>query len=391
MSKVECYHCGEMVEEEQTSIDCYGNVICEDCVENEYFVCEDCGELIPADEIVSINDGYRYVCSDCAENNYYRCEACGGWYSIGNVYTDDYNTVVCTDCFDYNYCVCEDCGRIILCEDSYEGDDGECYCEDCIDYHKNKYIQSYHDVTDWNEHYTTGNYDNTLLKGFELEIDIDDDVAEKLYNLFDDFMVYERDSSIQGFECITHPFSKGWLYKNQDLFKEFCKILHDNGGDSDCCGLHVHVNREQLATTELSDETIIDNIYLIMETFKNELIKFSRRNKSELQRWSSFLLDAEEEVVVDKIKERKEYKDRYRALNVLNRKTIEFRLFKSTVYFDELMAALELVDNIVSIAKENTLDGLTWNDIVDFDGDYIKDYVNDEEITSDKVLKLVRE
>jgi hypothetical protein len=76
------------------------------------------------------------------------------------------------------------------------------------------------------------------------------------------------------------------------------------------------------------------------------------------------------------------------ALNLTKRNTIEFRLFKGTLNFKTLMATLELVDNIVEIAKSMSIDGLVWNDIITHNGKYITEYNNSRNINSEVVLNI---
>lgn len=387
MSKVVCAYCGAEFDEENGYVDHNGDPVCEECRFDVMYECDDCGELYHMDDVTMVDD--RVVCDYCLESGDYRtCDHCGEIHAVEMMVEDDFGNCVCRDCYDYYYTTCEDCGRIVSIDEIYEGDDECYYCENCIDDHRNEFIKEYHGFSNW-QAYKTNNKDNSLMKGFELEVNCGDDLATELHDLMGDFMVYERDGSIDGFECITNPFSREWQYENQDLLKEFCDKLYQDYDNLDGCGLHIHVSREQIETDTLTFDDVIDNIYLIMETFQDELVKFSRRNPVDLSRWAEFLTAKDEAVTIKKIKDKKGKFDRYRALNLTKDKTIEFRLFKSTVSFNELMASLELVDNIVDLAKRGDLDGLTWNDVVSFGGSFIAQYVNDLNITSDKVLKIV--
>ena len=46
--------------------------------------------------------------------------------------------------------------------------------------------------------------------------------------------------------------------------------------------------------------------------------------------------------------------DRYHAINLTNRNTIEFRMFRGTLNIETFFATLQLVDNIVRYVKEHT-------------------------------------
>ena len=80
--------------------------ICFECFENNYFICEDCGELHNNDECVEIITGYNEyikVCNDCAEYNddiYYNCSECGAWYHMNYMerYDVDTSVVIMNQC-----------------------------------------------------------------------------------------------------------------------------------------------------------------------------------------------------------------------------------------------------------------------------------------------------
>lgn len=361
--------------------------------------CADCGCIIDTENEDFIEINGEYYCQDCMED-WQQCEDCGEliriedgtWYLVTNPYGDDY--YVCDDCRCENYYECADCGNLFHYDDlSYCEYDDYYYCEECYSAHSNSLLMDYHEFSDWETYSKSGN-DNPITKGFELEVETDNyDVLDEIHDILDDLVVFEHDGSVDGFEMITNPFTREyWKTKaNIDNWKDVFDVLNENGCGTCGCGLHVHVNKSSLATDKLSSDDVIDNIILIMETFKNELTKFSRRYKGDLKEWAAFLTDDNEKLTYKLIKDKKDCKGRYTALNLTKGKTIEFRIFNSTMKFNELMATLELVDNIVDIARTGNIDGLTWNDIVTFNGDYIVDYVNDYNITSDKKLEIIED
>ena len=398
--KMVCSFCGEVIEDSENYYEtAYGEIICERCYEDEYFTCEDCGKIYPIEEMVQVEDGRytKYVCEECVENDYEKCEDCGEYhlrdymYYVNNPHGCDY--YVCELCFESNYFSCDNCGEIFHVDDlRYNETRGMYFCEDCYP-NDNELILNYHGFSDW-ETYYVDEYNESIRKGFELEVATDDyDVANDIYDILGDFVVFEEDGSIDGFEMITNPFTRDFWNSESNIksWKEVFYQLNSYGCGTRDCGLHVHVNRVDLATSTQTSDEVIDKIIIIMETFKDELMKFSRRTENDLKRWASFLTDKGERLTFKNIKDKKRKDDRYVALNLTKRATIEFRIFKSTMTFKTLMATLELVDNIVDIARSGAIDGLTWNDIVNFNGDYITQYVNDYDITSDTVLEIVED
>lgn len=394
-TEIICKDCGAIIDvENEYYIEIDGEYVCKDCMD-DYVQCGDCGEWHNIENCYWIESESTYVCEDCLDNNFVRCEDCDEYvrqdeaYLVTSIYDSDY--YICEHCRDNgNYGVCDSCGDLFHIDDlRYHEGHGCDYCESC--YPCNENIMDYHDFDDWQE-YTINDKNESILKGFELEVSGDDCdyVAGLVKDILGDFAVYEEDGSICGFEIITNPFSRQYWDKNSEDFKKALDVLKTKKYENVNCGLHVHVNREQLETEDLSSEDVIDNIILIMETFKNELTKFSRRTNSDLARWASFLTDDGEELIFEELKKKKSRKGRYCALNITNSDTVEFRIFKGTLEYDELMATLELVDNIVDIARSNKLEGLTWNDIVSFGGSFIGQYVNDYGIASDKKLHIVK-
>lgn len=393
-TEIICKDCGAIIDvENENYLEIDGEYVCKDCMD-DYVQCEECGEWCSIEDVQWVETEDAYICQDCLDSEFTQCEDCGGYhriddmYLVTNSYGDDY--YICEHCRDYDYYTCASCGNLFHTDNlRYHEGHGCDYCENCYPYNEN--IMEYHDFNDW-QPYTVENRNESILKGFELEVSGDDCdfVAGTLKDVLGDFTVYEEDGSVDGFEIITNPFSRQYWVKNSEKFKEVFKILNKYGYDNCGCGLHVHVNRKQLETDNLFSDDIIDNIILIMETFKEELTKFSRRTQSDLSHWASFLTDDGEELIFEELKKKKSRKGRYCALNITNSNTVEFRIFKGTLDYNELMATLELVDNIVDIARSNKLENLTWNDIVSFGGSFIADYVNDCNIESDKKLHIIK-
>lgn len=400
--KVVCACCGKEIGiEDIAGKDEEGNFICCDCSDSYYVECDCCGCLVKCeDSYVTID--CETICESCKEEYYVECEDCGELVhnddAIEVTTLDGSNYFICRDCRDngdYHYC-CE-------CNDLFHENDMECdnygdwYCKD--HYHEHL-ILDYHDFSDWENHYVDKKNESTL-KGFELEVENskdeieNDEMAEIVQELMGDFIVFEHDGSLDnGFENISNPFTMPWLYKNEGKIKEMLEEFKDNGFTSHnkgTCGLHIHVNKSQLETSERSIDDVISNILIILETFKDELITFSRRKEYEVNRWAAFY--TKEEQLSYKLVNKKKVKDgddRYHVLNLSNWKTIEFRIFRGTLKFESFMSCIELVDNIVEIAKNEAINGLSWDDIISYAGKYVKDYSqNDRRIVSHTKVNIV--
>jgi hypothetical protein len=178
-------------------------------------------------------------------------------------------------------------------------------------------------------------------------------LAEKLLDISNDF-VFENDGSLNdGFEIISYPFTKNYMkdYLEKDIIK-MLKTIKNFGFDSlDTCGLHFHVS-----SNAVKDEA---NLVLLVEYFKKELTIFSERKEENISRWSSFYTEGiEKEKLTKKLIQNKidDCYSRYRAINLDNFNTIEFRIFKGTTDYKKLLATWELVNNIILYSNENAID-----------------------------------
>lgn len=153
------------------------------------------------------------------------------------------------------------------------------------------------------------------------------------------------------------------------------------------------MNRSCLGDTQDEQDLVIGHILLFIEQHWPELLKFSRRSEYSMARWASrYGYENSAKAILDKAK--KAGNGRYAALNLMNWATIEFRLFRGTLKYTSLMAALELVDYICVIAmnySEEKISNMSWSEFVSSIEapeliTYLKErrlYVNDETNTEE--------
>lgn len=360
-----CNYCEKEVE---NWVEVDGDFYCQDCLDklDNIIYCEDCGEYHYDDNMVYIEDAQECVCRSCARyGDYFMCHDCGEWYTsdyANSCYNGDF--YVCDRCRD-NYTYVECCDTYICNDDTYYSEEDDCYyCEQ--HYHEDKDIYDYHGFSNW-EKQTLENENPPFCIGFELEVENthrdygNDDLARFAKNTYP--VICSRDGSIDyGFEIVSHPLSYNYIVENQDKLKTMLSGLQEKGCESHnpgTCGLHFHV-------THPHNDDIIDRIILIMETYKQELIAFSRRTSSQIAEWCKFLSDVKEGEDCKSlyfIKKNKETSTRYMALNLTNYNTIEFRLFRGTLNFDTFMASVELVNNIMTLCSnlEIPIEEITWD------------------------------
>lgn len=190
--------------------------------------------------------------------------------------------------------------------------------------------------------------------GCELEVQVrsgnKDQACGKVHDILNpsgktgEYCYFERDGSIgDGFEIVTQPagldvhLAKFSAFLNNDEAKRGLRS-HEGGA----CGFHVHVGREYLTQTQIyrvqsflndvRNESLIRAIARRYQSggggyakFKPELAKFSVNGKNN--------------------------GDRYEALNVTGDHTVEFRIFRGSLRYESIAAALEFVNAVLSFCQ----------------------------------------
>lgn len=387
-------------------------------MEEEIFYCDDCGgEFENKEDLIYIASEDRHVCQDCFDDNYYTCEDCGEVIPRDNVlWVGSYDDRgVCESCGE-NYYYCNDCGHYFYSDDIEYCEEDDCYyCSDCIQNHRGR-IYGYHDFNDWQFYKTNSEEEPPFYIGHELEVENprgDDSCVDYLYENLN--VVCMHDGSLDtGYEIISHPQSFNYIMEHKEDYKNALQELIDNGyksHETDTCGLHFHISRpfynrireldnkydkteqevKELEELKAKQDEIIDRIILVMETYKEELIQFSRRNPSQLSRWAKFMSDRTSTPSggiksLYYVKKHKDTYDRYQALNLTNRATIEFRIFRGTLKYETFMASIELVNNIVEQCSDlsKPITEINWETITR--GEFAPQYCIDRGIQTDKVI-----
>ena len=222
---------------------------------------------------------------------------------------------------------------------------------------------------------------NEIYLGIELEFDTRSDSVGKrsnklhLINESNDifgnntFAYYMNDGSLtKGLEMITQPATFEAHVSIEDKYTELFETIKEHGFKSDSystCGLHIHFNRNYF--NENPDLYTVNLLYLT-EKFWKDLVIFSRRNYEKIQRWADKYYEKPESVV-NKFKTSVfvNHYERYKAINLTNPNTIEFRLYRGTLIPEYFFATLELTRNMIYFAKNKSvseLQLLTFEDLL---------------------------
>lgn len=364
-----CRECMQKIEGEFVEID--GEYVCQNCFDEKYFYCDDCGEVELRDNGIWIEDCDSLVCEDCAENNYYRCEDCGNYFS-NTTYISNYGEV-CEHCYEYgDYGYCESCENCYHTDDLHWSDRDDCYyCDDCYEDDENGELYCYHSFRDWHLFKGTNEENVPYYIGKEIELEPKNnyclsEVIEIMHRYINGVGMEDGSLNSGGVEVVTHPESWQYLLENKDNYKNFFDEMERLGyGDAGHTGLHFHITRP--------NDNVIARIVVILESFKEEIKKLSRRNGD--FHWSKFFSDNEsapsEKIKYQSTKYLKDkyintWHDRYVALNLQNEKTIEFRFFNGANNFEEFWGALQFIHNIMEVALDETreLNTITWQELI---------------------------
>lgn len=372
-----CAICGEDAEELLYKMP-DGRWMCAECAIVEGFrYCEDCGRWHEEVNMRNVHvSRYEtiYICEDCCDEieEYYFCNHCDNWFSENYLFSvESSDGTICNNCYNDDYVECSHCGSVVRYENAYDDDDDGYYCADCS--RKHSVIKSYgykpapvckgKKDSEYVE-FKIPEDCKELLFGVELEIDKGNyraECAEKLCEVSSDIYI-KRDGSLSddGLEIVSHPCTLdyhmnelGWKGL-MEVSRDFEYLSHDAG----TCGLHIHVGKYQLGDDRIERDKVICKILLLMHRHWNALVAFSRRSNYQLDNWAN-------EPRIELPNYKKEYCDkdllvacenelttgrRYRALNLLNRNTIEFRLWRGTLNPVTFMACLQLTNNLVQFA-----------------------------------------
>lgn len=368
-----CAQCGGYHYLKDLRKDSSGEFYCDPCIaENGWKVCSDCGEILRDSSLwVMVNKGTteeRVVCTVCISNgNYLVCEDCGNYYSGANISIHSRGIAICTNCAPA-WTTCRDCGMPIrrLDENIFNG---EYYCERCNPERIAIHNYSFKPAPRF---YGLGD----LYMGVELEIDRGEDPEETASEIKCKQIYCKHDGSLEdnGVEIVTHPCSLE--YHTHELgWEQVINVARSHDYESHnagTCGLHVHVNRTFFGETFDTQELNISKVIILVQRFWEQIVMFSRRRRGDINHWAKkpyadFKKEDSTTETFRKMRREKDGEDRYRAINLQNSNTIEFRMYRGTLKLNTLLATLQFTDGICRYAKNHSMDEMydvTWEDFI---------------------------
>lgn len=305
--------------------------------ELDLFACADCGEL-EFNDCSNSTYSEEYVCRNCTDENYVWLDRYGTYVYRDSVVRalDADGDEVSVHESDNDFYWNDDVNARVHCD--YEPPEPQVIGS----YHSSKH-QIRFQRDDW-----TSKHSRFL--GVELEVEMVDryaernDKARQLNDLINGGDVgkkvfFENDGSLtNGFEVVTNPMS---LPAHRELWKWLQDKSATKGlishkgrdGNSSSCGLHVHVNRDSLTKLQIAKMVAFVN----NPDNQEFMTALARRYGQAATGYCRIKADKA------KVGKAASSSDRYEAVNVTPRHTIEFRIFRGTLKYESLVAAIEFV------------------------------------------------
>jgi hypothetical protein len=173
--------------------------------------------------------------------------------------------------------------------------------------------------------------------------------AELAQEIYDKWCYLKHDGSLNdGFEMVSHPLSREFVTEHfpwQRLSE--LSALGMRSANTRTCGLHVHINKDFFQKNPTTMYRFMSMFYRNAEQWK----KIAGRSESSYASWSDYELER----MLDYTKGMSvgthvRNNDRYVALNLQNRNTIELRFFKGTLRPQTFIARIEAAHAVAEYA-----------------------------------------
>lgn len=362
-----CCECGELFRDSDLVMDEDDNLYCPTCADDYLYWCDHCERYVHDEttDVISRGNRIEHWCQNCLDEDAFYCDYCEEYhdtqyYEEYTAYRDGYEINVCESCItesgDFYFCD--------ECEDWFHSDDWNFDQDCCINCEREDgIIRGWHDHKNGFDWVATSFDEEREGLGIELEVDLGTEAAncaEEINDTFTNHFVFERDGSLSddGFEIISQPHTVEAFYLVD--WERLFVILDGYGYEPDVsCGLHVHVSNIMLGDTEQQQNIAKLLITLFYQKYWDIFVKLSRRKSEyQIEHYCHKTYISAEDVrnYYEAIKQHS--LTRYRAVNVLNADTTEFRLCASTFDIDHFLSWIDTTLTLVKNAMEIVVFGI---------------------------------
>lgn len=352
---VKCMSCDETMDTRVADFfidSATGECYCIDCGT----VCDDCNNLYRPNRDV---DRFNSMCSEC-EDNWSYCDRCESPTHNDEMQSVDYGREIwCEDCTIDNATYCER-------HDTYETDACSDYASGLV--HEYDYSPDigwfYNGIEKSGHGYNYKQLSENTFFGVELEVecryDLEDGATAVLEHFNkgiepkDETVVYlKQDGSIDnGFEIVTQPMTFDFAMSLDWSILSRLKDMNYRSWNGGACGLHVHVSR-----TAFRDRQHLWKFTQLVNINSRKCESLAGRNS---ERWSKY-----DKKLSSKIALGKEFPERYSAVNLINARTIELRIFRGSLRPERVPMAIQFAESCVEYTKDLSINqvakgGLDW-------------------------------
>lgn len=282
------------------------------------------------------------------------CSCCGKRKLSKNIIYDIDDNPICVDCIREFYTSCASCGR-------YFRINGKTVCRECESVVYLNTINSYNTKP----YPVFKNYNSdieTEIKGkryYGIEMEFNNvspkEIQKKSIDLYRKKYLYnKRDGSIpSGVEVVTSPLDRKSIVYILDGFKYSLEYISKRDYKNNA-GVHIHVNKKSISPiTRYKIYMLLNN----QATHKEINIMYYLSGRySDIGFIPDGCVGAPDryyKLGESKYKSYKKDNDRYQALNVKNKTTFEFRLFKASSSKEEILSYVDMVDSIIDFCDVN--------------------------------------
>jgi len=321
------------------------SLVCDACVAKLFVKCDFCNKLHKANDLkkakkhggsgvfIEVN-----ICEHCYAQNYRDCQECHQWFDRYSVIQHS-DKCLCKPCFDKSYQQCSYCSNIFpIGSITRRTRTNQFTCDKCFGFYGP--IETYERKAKMEFNGIPPHF-----MGLELEVELEDGLremrgkkAQEVHDLFPpEFIITKEDGSITcGFEIVTQPSD---LASHIRIWNPFFDKLPTNlkSFNTTNCGLHIHCSRKPLSLLTIAKIVVFSN-HPDNKSFVETIAGRSSCRYCAIKKKS--YKGIKEGVVLQR-------NERYEAVNLCNKDTIEFRIFKGTLKRESVFKALEFCDSLV--------------------------------------------
>jgi hypothetical protein len=214
---------------------------------------------------------------------------------------------------------------------------------------------------------------NKLYFGTETEVTTESSVNTVLSQLTDEdderLFYVKSDSSINGIEVVSHPFTYDWMVENEGCFSPIFLmrkfgVAHDNQ-----CGMHIHMSVSAFSRLH---KMKFSKLFFENETF---MFSMSRRTRKEWKRWGG-AQKFNDGFSAMSIAQGSTNPNRSSMLNFQRRDTIECRMFRGTISPSGYFGNIEMLKAAYDYTKSAGINDMTPGRFIEFAHDHGSMYKN---------------